>query len=111
MPLVLAALSTGEPKQVGPLSPTKPGPDAKSPLEQVHGMVTSAGSTLKKERAEAGVAIKVSVRKALIPNTETGVQEGWVQVFVGKEGDEAPTTAVAEPTAEESTTRRRGRAN
>lgn len=115
MPLVLAALNSGEPKQVGPLSPTKPNPDAKSPLEQVHGMVTSAGQTLKKERAEAGEAIKVTARKALIPNPETGVQEGWVQVYAGKEGNEVPTTDAAEPAATEATeptrTRSRGRAN
>jgi len=107
-PLVLASFNSGEPKQVGPLSTEKPNPDAKSPLEQVHALVTSAGQTLKKERLAVGEEITYTARKTLIPNAETGVQEGYVQVFVGKAGDEAPTATEA-PAVEEPAARSRGR--
>lgn len=110
-PLVIASYNSGEPKQVGPLSPDKPAPDAKSPLEQVHGLVTSAGQTLKKERLEAGEEITVTARKVLIPNAETGKQEGFVQVFAAKAGNDVPTAAVATPDDSPEPARRRGRGN
>jgi hypothetical protein len=107
MPVVIASFNSGEPKQVGPLSPDKPSPDGKSPLEQVHAMASSAGQTFKKERGEANEAVTVTVRKTLIPNTETGKQEGYVQIFAAKEGSDVPTASAP---VEEPTRGRRARA-